>query len=134
PKKRQNNGRRSNKQRGNVLNARCNQCRALVRKDKAIITISFRPMLESGVRQDYSHAKAPPQVISQKILVRTIHCVSCAKHLKKVTSKSLKTPKSCGLRILYQKNKAKIEERRKKCRVTCAVVATGANERQTNVR
>ena len=116
-KKRSNNGRMSNKQRGNCVNINCSHCKCFVRKDKAIINLGTKFLLDGGVRQDFRAAEAADSASNFKICVRSHSCMSCARHLKQVISQPRRRPHSCGRRILYEKKMEERENRRRYCNV-----------------
>merc|ERR1711911_505181 len=91
PKKRRNNGRRSNKHRGSVSNVNCSKCHSCVRKDKAIRKITIRPLLDYGARHDFEKAQAQGHALTFKTVTHGYYCMSCARHMRVVRA-SAKNP------------------------------------------
>lgn len=87
PVKRQNHGRQK-KNRGATSNVQCNQCGALVPKDKAVSRTSNSPVIEAAAMDDLRVAtiyEAPEVPTFMNI---ENHCISCACHLRIVKVRS----------------------------------------------
>lgn len=89
PVKRQNHG-RQRKNRGDTNNTQCNQCGAIVAKDKAISRTSNSPVIEAAAMDDLRAATIYETPEVPTFMNIENHCISCACHLRivKVRSKN----------------------------------------------
>ncbi|KAM0680034.1 hypothetical protein GINT2_001722 [Glugoides intestinalis] len=87
PVKRQNHGRQK-KNRGATCNVQCNQCGALVAKDKAVSRSSNAPVIEAASMDDIRAATIYETPEIPTFLNIENHCISCACHLRIVKVRS----------------------------------------------
>lgn len=87
PVKRQNHGRQK-KNRGATCNVQCNQCGAVVAKDKAIPRASNGPVIEAASMDDFRVATVYDNVEVPTFMNIEYHCISCACHLRIVKVRS----------------------------------------------
>lgn len=87
PVKRQNHGRQK-KNRGATCNVQCNQCGAIVAKDKAVSRSTNSPIIELAAMDDLraSTIYEVPEVPTFHNIEN--HCISCACHLRIVKVRS----------------------------------------------
>lgn len=88
PVKRQNHGRQK-KNRGATCNTQCNQCGAIVAKDKAISRTTNHPIIEAACMDDLRAASVYEVPEVPTFLNIENHCVSCACHLRIVKVRSV---------------------------------------------
>lgn len=87
PVKRQNHGRQKHN-RGATNNVQCNQCGAIVAKDKAISRSSNQPVIEAASMDDLNVATIYGKPEVPTFLNIEYHCVSCACHLRIVRARN----------------------------------------------
>ena len=86
-RKRANNG-RSKKNRGSTQNKRCDNCFAMVPKDKAIAQYKIKNLIDVAAHDDVKQATVYDVFEIPKIPYKLYYCVSCAVHLKIVRVRS----------------------------------------------
>jgi len=87
PVKRRNHGRQKSN-RGATNNVQCNQCGAIVAKDKAVSRSSNQPVIEAASMDDLNIATLHERPEVPTFFNIENHCISCACHLRIVKVRS----------------------------------------------
>lgn len=93
PVKRQNHG-RAKKNRGSTCNTQCNQCGAIVAKDKAISRSSNSPIVEAAAMDDLRAATIYETPEVPTFMNIENHCISCAFHLRIIKARNTEARKT----------------------------------------
>merc|ERR1712080_370092 len=98
-RKRRNNG-RVKKNRGKTASKRCDNCNAMVPKDKVIKKHQVKVLIESAAIDDVKAMSVYDTYVAPRFALKLYYCVSCAVHLRivRVRAKWMRKKRDDGVR------------------------------------